>query len=218
MLIAVEGIDGSGKTTLLTEMAGILNGLGHSVFIRSYPVYDSYIGRRLGRLLAGTGQYDASRTDPEAMALLYAIDRLQDYVDHKQEFTSSDYVLLNRYTLSSMVYQGIRSDCQTETMQWIDHLEHELLGLPRPNRYIVLDTEPHIAHERIKQKGERNYTEGQTHDTYESNADLQARAQQLYRRLSRDRTDVILTASEEHGKHLTAHELAARVLNDCGIT
>ncbi len=177
--ICFEGIDSSGKTLQLGLLADFLRRHGHRVFERSYPIYDSFFGKHIGELLAGINGESASDCDPMSMALWYALDRWQDYQLNLRRFENAEYVLLNRFTLSSVVYQTLRKNDQS-LASWIEELEHEILKLPRPDLYVIFDVLPAMAKRNLTKKGRRAYL-GEQADVYESDSSLQSRAAELYR-------------------------------------
>ena len=153
---------------------------GHAVHECSYPVYRSFFGKELGTLLSGSSKdFCASSLDPKSMALWYALDRWLDYNNHLAAFGKNDFVLLNRYTLSSQVYQSLRSDTNNNLAAWVDELEHSVLGLPRPDLYIIFDVDPSVAMQNVLRKGSREYIADEA-DMYERDKTLQSQARQLY--------------------------------------
>lgn len=177
-LVCFEGIDGSGKATQVSLIAQVLRDRGRVVWERSYPVYGSFFGKELGQLLASTRETSARDLDAKSMALWYALDRWSDYQTNADSFRTSDFVLLNRYTLSSMVYQSVRHGSTVDS-SWVEMLEHEILRLPRPDLYFILDLPPEQARHNVSQKGPRDYL-GDRSDVYERDASLQANARRAY--------------------------------------
>lgn len=180
-IIAVEGIDGSGKETQTDLLADYLINLGKKVLNRSYPQYSSFVGTEIGRLLAGKNEAtSAEKLDSKSMSLWYALDRWHDFQSLEATLPDIDFLLLNRFTLSSVVYQGARAGADSDIAGWIFNLEHDILGLPRPDLYIVLDTSTHVASENVFRKNEREYIGAAVQDVYESDTTLQQRAQSMY--------------------------------------
>ena len=220
VLISFEGIDGSGKTAQISLLADRLTTMGKRVTVRSYPVYESFFGREIGKLLAGSEPAtDARRLDPLSMALWYALDRWLDYQLHREIFESEHYVLLNRYTLSNIVYQASRSRDPEGTQQWVEQLEHSILGLPRPDLYLVLDTPPVFASANVLAKQPRAYT-GEAKDVYEGDAKLQQTTRARYLALAESLPNARLIRS--HGEDgllppaIIAEEVIA-ALYDAGL-
>lgn len=104
--IVLEGIDGAGTTTQLGRLAAWLRASGREVSTTCEPT-DGPIGRAIRGFLRG----EAAPPHPDAIALLFAADR----VDHlAREITpaldAGHVVLCDRYVGSSLAYQGSYSD------------------------------------------------------------------------------------------------------------
>ena len=218
--ICFEGVDGSGKTTQIEMLFSKLLKMSRSASIRSYPVYESFFGKELGELLSGTNrQFTASDLDPKSMALWYALDRWLDYQENIRLFKNEGFLLLNRYTLSSMVYQSLRND-NPEIMKWVDRLEHEILGLPRPDLYILFDIIPEISSTNILSKVERPYIGDGKADVYEDDIELQQKARFLYLGLAKIDKKIQVINCYEQGKMLSQqmiHEKVLSVLDYIGL-
>src|ERR1700693_2293629 len=91
-LIALEGIDGSGKLTQLDLLAREIDARGLATFRISFPRYESFFGKLVGRYLNGEfGALDA--VDPHLSALLYAGDRLEANPEIETALSSGKVVL-----------------------------------------------------------------------------------------------------------------------------
>lgn len=188
-IIAIEGIDGSGKTLQTEMLYHKLEQLGYKVALRSYPVYRSFFGQQVGELLAGKDKVDANNVDPKSMCLWYALDRWNDF--KKFDYTAYDYVLLNRFTLSSAVYQSMRcpEKDREQMINWVFELEHTQLGLPIPNLYVVFDLNPELSAKNGMKKGEREYIAG-TLDVYESSREYLKNVREQYVKLAQKSTNI----------------------------
>ncbi|MFJ4347391.1 hypothetical protein [Pseudomonas sp. NPDC089401] len=196
IIIAFEGIDGSGKETQCKLLAEHLRGLGKTVWIADYPRYEEFFGKEIGQLLSGQDkQRSASTLDPKSMALWYALDRRSDYDRNSANWDASDYVLLNRSTLSSMVYQSLRATEPQVMLDWVARLEFEELRVPKPDLFFVFDVSPKSTAANMQKKGTRAYTDSEL-DVYEGDQDLQVRSWKLYRSLCESRDDVALVPCE----------------------
>lgn len=161
-IIAVEGIDGAGKSVQGIKLYDYFLSRDKNVWYMEFPMYDvNYAGNRLHYYLNGT----FPKPDAMSMALWYAIDRVEAIHQMANGLDNYDYVIFNRWTLSSMVYQ--------ENPQWVYYLEKDLLGLPTPDLYLIFDIDPKIAMQRkLKQKGHL--------DLNESSASTQSGARNRY--------------------------------------
>lgn len=178
-IISFEGIDGTGKTTQINLLNQYLVDKGFTVNVRSYPVYDSFFGKEIGNQLSGKDT--EHNIDPKSMALWYAMDRWKDRKDFIETDEKTDILLLNRYTLSNMVYQVIRAGDSDSLALWIEELEHNVLQLPRPDLYLIFDLPFELALKNNKSKGKREYIDSEI-DIYEKDIKLQTKARELYLR------------------------------------
>lgn len=185
-IIAVEGIDGSGKTEQANLLKNLLEKQNYKVLVLSFPVYESFFGKEIGHLLSGKGKVDANSVDSRSMSLWYALDRYSAI--KKINLNSFDYVIFNRYTLSSAVYQSVRNN-DDKIIDWIFNLENSELNLPIPDLYLVLDVNVNQSHSNISKKGERVYLESEK-DVYEKSDFLLENARNKYIDISKEYINV----------------------------
>src|SRR5207244_4880379 len=108
--IVFEGLDGAGTTTQAKMLAERLQSKGRTVYVAHQPS-DGPAGQLIRQILAGrtaTQQADGKLgVDERVMALLFAADRL-DHLGSQIEprLARGEDVILDRYTLSSLAYQG----------------------------------------------------------------------------------------------------------------
>lgn len=178
-IITIEGIDGSGKTVQYNLLLEGLRAGGYTVETRSFPVYDAFFGRQVGRYLSGEEGVFATDVDQKSMALWFAMDRWAAFADWKDG--EYDYLVINRYVLSNAVYQSIRDRdlSRPDIMDWVFELEYERLGLPRPDINIFFDVAAENAGRNVDKKGFREYV-GEGRDVYERSLGMQERARNMY--------------------------------------
>jgi len=58
-LVAIEGVDGAGKTTQAELLRASVASAGLGVKLRSFPAYDSFIGRQIREMLRDSAPLDA---------------------------------------------------------------------------------------------------------------------------------------------------------------
>ena len=177
--IAVEGLDGSGKTVQCKQLADHLAKADKHVFLIDFPQYSSFVGKEIGYFLSGKDpNINADSIDPKSMCLWYAIDRWNAL--KTVDFSKYDFVIFNRYTLSSAVYQTARfyNSVNTDFINWVFELEHVIFGLPAPDIYLFLDTEISGCAENLTHKGERSYVDGL--DLYERSKSLLTCCRDIY--------------------------------------
>ena len=181
-LVAIEGVDGAGKTTQAELLRASLAAGGIEVKLRSFPVYDSFIGRQIAQILRSDSPLDA-----RSAALWFAADRRQA-LEH--EPLAADVEICNRYTLSNAVYQSSRaSESEREAVfEWVLELEQSELAVPAADLTFVLDVTPALVEERTRVRAERA---GQEPDSYERLSGLQDRVRAGYLAAA-ERSDAIV--------------------------
>ena len=99
-LIAIEGIDGSGKRTQMDLLAAALRARGVEPVQVSFPRYESFFGKMVGRFLNGEfGQLE--QVDPHFSALLYAGDRFEAKTLLESSLAAGQTILADRYIAST---------------------------------------------------------------------------------------------------------------------
>jgi len=198
-LIALEGIDGSGKLTQLDLLARELDARGLTTFRISFPRYESFIGKLVGRYLNGEfGALDA--VDPHFSALLYAGDRLEAKPEIEAALSSGKIVLADRYIGSNLAHQTARvpPDQREEFLAWLKRLEYGLYALPAEDLVVYLRVPVAEAQRLVGLKSARAYT-SLKHDIQEADIRHLEETAIIYDRLATEanwaRIDCINTAS-----------------------
>ncbi|MEJ5997392.1 dTMP kinase [Corynebacterium sp. H130] len=175
MIICIEGIDGAGKNTLATALAEHI-----TVERLAFPRYDESIHAQLA-LRALRHQMGDLIDSAYGMATLFALDR-HGAVDKLRAAAQGDNILLlDRYVASNAAYSWARTQDES-IVAWVENLEFESLGLPRPDLQILLDTPVEVAAERANQRAIDDTNRAK--DAYETDGGLQARTCDAYRRLA----------------------------------
>ena len=158
-LIAIEGIDGSGKRTQVELLATALRAQGHSVYSTGFPQYDSWFGKMVGQFLNGElGPLES--VDPHFTALLYAGDRYEAKPKLTAALNDGQIVLADRYIASNLAHQTARvaPERRAAFLEWIEHLEYGIYGLPPEDLVLYLRVPPAQAQKLVAQKAQRSYT------------------------------------------------------------
>src|ERR1700724_672721 len=145
--IVFEGLDGAGTTTQARLLAEWLQKQGRTVYLAHQPS-EGPVGLLIRQILAGraaTPQADGKlgMVDERVMALLFAADRL-DHLGSQIEprLARGEDVILDRYTLSSLAYQGAS-------------VSHEFINQAnrfarRPDLTLFLYVPANVALERVR--------------------------------------------------------------------
>src|ERR1700732_4651830 len=106
-LIALEGIDGSGKRTQLELLSRALDARGFATVRISFPRYESFFGKLVGRFLNGDFG-SVNQVDPHLSAMLYAGDRFEAKDELESALAAGKIVLADRYIGSNLAHQSER--------------------------------------------------------------------------------------------------------------
>ena len=138
-LIVIEGVsDGIGKTTQVKELYKKLVGLGKEVIYHHFPSYGSigaslveeYLKGNLGKK-EDVGVY--------AISSFFALDRFYTYHKELKDALDNDkIVLLDRYTISNLIYQGALVKNKDQFMDYILDYEYNKLRIRKPDLVIFL--------------------------------------------------------------------------------
>ena len=184
-LIAVEGIDGSGKRTQVELLTLTLKARGHDVYSTGFPQYDSWFGKMVGQFLNGDlGPLET--VDPHFTAMLYAGDRFEANSRLQAALYNGQIVLVDRYIGSNLAHQTARvpPERRSAFLEWIEHLEYGIYGLPRENLILYLRVPPQAAQQLVERKSARSYTSAQK-DLLEASLHHLEDAAEMYDSLSR---------------------------------
>jgi dTMP kinase len=184
-LIAVEGIDGSGKRTQVDLLTLTLKARGHSVYSTSFPHYDSWFGKMVGKFL--NGEFGSlENVDPHFTSLLYAGDRFEAKFKLEAALDGGQIVVVDRYIGSNLAHQTARVSPakRSEFLAWVEHLEYAIYGLPRESLILYLRVPPLEAQRLVTLKSARSYTSAQR-DLQEASLRHLQDAAEMYDALSR---------------------------------
>ena len=150
--ITFEGLDGCGKSTQMRRLAERLREKGHTVLETAEPG-GTPIGLQVRRVLLDSANQELS---PSAELLLYFACRAQN-VDEwiLPALERGEIVLSDRFTDSSLVYQGIGRGLGAEAVLALDRIACRGLA-PDLTLLITIDLETGLrrAHARNKRKNE----------------------------------------------------------------
>ena len=151
----LDGNDGSGKATqarLLTERLGS----EHIVSVTmDFPAYDRNVfGALIGECLAGK-HGDFLHMDPKVASTLYALDRLESSETIRTALKEGKVVIADRFSSSNQIHQGGKIADEQERivfLEWLDHVEHDVLQIPRPNLIVYLRVPVEVSLELLEKK------------------------------------------------------------------
>lgn len=172
-LIVIEGsCDGIGKTTQYNMLCDRIRNDGNFIVNHHFPSYGTYHGRGVEEYLSGNfGKIED--LSPYFVANLYASDRaISWYTKLKSEYEQGKFVLLDRYTSSSLIYQSALIKDKKEKIDFINYisdLEYNKLGIKKPDNVIFLYAPFELVTELRKN---RMVNDGIVNDIHESNTEF----------------------------------------------
>lgn len=176
LFITFEGGDGAGKTTQLDRVRQWFEDRGHRVLVTREPG-GTELGTELRRLI----QHGPEDVDPRTEALLYAADRAYHVANVvRPALAAGTIVLGDRYTDSSLAYQGAARDLGVEEIRSLSVWATQ--GL-QPHLTFLLDLPPEVGARR--DTGEPDRIERESTDFHE-------RVRHEYLRLAEDHPDRIV--------------------------
>ncbi len=144
-LIAVDGGDNVGKATQADLLMRRLIEEDIAVGKLDFPRYSQ---NTFGHVLQDClkGDYgDFMGLHPKIASTLYAADRFESKGQLEEWLEEERVVVLDRYVSANMLHQGAKFDDpdeREEFLKWLDHVEYEIFGMPRPDLTIYLEVPP----------------------------------------------------------------------------
>lgn len=133
LFVTFEGIEGSGKSSHVRALAARLRSAGYAV-VETYEPGGTEAGQALRRLLLGR---EAIPLEPLAELFLYCADRAQHVAEViRPALREGRIVLCDRFSDSTLAYQGFGRGLDLETIRRLDELARD--GI-RPHLTFLLD-------------------------------------------------------------------------------
>jgi dTMP kinase len=181
IFIAIEGTDGSGKTTHFELLADKLRTAGYEVATFDFPQYDKPSSYFVKRYLGGA-YGSADQVGPYTGSLFYSLDRYEAAPLIRQALAEGKIVISNRFAGSNMAHQGTKFANAEERRGffiWLDNLEFQMLGIPRPDINLVLRVPADVSLRLLKDKDQPAYL-GNKQDIHESDLSHLERSVEVY--------------------------------------
>lgn len=211
--IVLEGLDGSGKGTQTELLKEKLLAEGKKVRMLDFPDYSSEGCALVRMYLDGKLGSDPDDTNAYAASMFFAADRYVSYVTSwKADYESDDTVILaNRYTTANSYHQLSKMPEKEwdSFLEWLWDFEFDKLGLPRPDKVILLDMPESVSTEMVKH---RSAETGRKMDIHETHADYLHRCRRAASYVAEKcGWTVISCANEEMTAPRSREEIAAEV-------
>lgn len=208
--IAIEGGDGSGKGTQSKILAEYAREQGIDVYQLSFPRYGEDSAYYAEQFLNGVyGSND--NVHAELATLPYALDRFAARDDIRKHLEKENsLVIADRYMASNLAHQGTKVADAAMRKQFYERTmltEYDILGIPRPDKNIVLLVPAATAQANVDKKDARSYTTLKR-DILEADADHLEKAKANYEELCE------LYPEEFTAIHCTDNSHAMRPIDD----
>lgn len=161
LVIALEGQDGTGKSTVIDAITGYFDEMGLD-YINAREPGSTDIGEKIRDILADKANKDM---DYHTEALLFAASRSELYDKViKPNVRKGTSVILDRFLLSSLAYQGVVRGLGVDEVMKINDF---FLDGFRPDLTILMDLDAKESYERLKKLGELDRIESLGEDFQE---------------------------------------------------
>lgn len=138
------GIDSSGKKTYSNWASEWLKEEKQEVMLIDFPRYNKPTSALVNEyLIKESFGKDASKIDPKYASAIYAIDRFGSYLFEFFDFyNNGGIIFFDRYATANAIHQaGKIKDLEKrdELLEWLNHLEYEVFGIPKPDKIFFFD-------------------------------------------------------------------------------
>lgn len=205
-LIVLDGTDGSGKETQTKLLEERLNSEGIHVIKYSFPNYDTIFGQMITEYLEG--EYGPTTSlHPKMASMLYAFDRWKVADEIRGHLEQGNYILCDRYVESNMGYQQAKLaiEHREEFFEWLNHLEHNELKIPKSDAVIFLRVPPEIS--------STNMSNREKLDGHEKDMDYQQRVLESYENLANQNEKWTIINCSEDGKMRSREDIHEDIYN-----
>lgn len=198
LVIALEGQDGTGKSTVIDAITGYFDEMGLD-YINAREPGSTDIGEKIRDILADKANKDM---DYHTEALLFAASRSELYDKViKPNVRKGTSVILDRFLLSSLAYQGIVRGLGVDEVMKINDF---FLDGFRPDLTILMDLDAKESYERLKKLGELDRIES-------LGEDFQERVHLAYLKLYEEKQMKLIKLDGTKDRASLAHEALEEV-------
>lgn len=212
-LIVIDGADGSGKGTQTKLLKEFLEKKGKNVATLDYPRYGKPSAYFAEQYL--NGNYGTvNEVSPKLASLFYALDRFDSKKEIIKELKDK-IIISNRYVSANAGHQGGKiKDIKkrNEFLDWLNELEYEILGLPKPDIKIYLHVSHDIGQKLVDKKEEREYIKGKKRDIHEDDLNHLKNTEEAYQYLTKKEGDWIIIECIKDNKLLTIEEIHNKII------
>ncbi|MEI6580727.1 MAG: dTMP kinase [bacterium] len=211
-LIVIDGTDGSGKTTQINLLIKKMRADGLKVKMIHFPHYENFFGGFIGHCLSEQ-YYNFLGTHPKIVSVLYAADRWESSEEIKKMLSTGFIVVLDRYVSANQIHQGgkIKSAKKRYNfMKWLNEMEYEVFGIPRPDITLYLslpiDIVLELLEKRSSSKMQRKYLK-RGKDVHEADVNFLINSRKSALKLVKEVPNFIKIECSEKGEIFSREEI-----------
>jgi dTMP kinase len=162
LFIVLDGLDGSGKATQSKLLAERLRSDGVPYERIDFPRYaQNFFGGFVGECLAGK-HGDFANLNPRIASTLYGLDRSESAPQIRKWLAEGKVIISDRFTSSNQIHQAGKIEDPKERdsfLLWLERMEHDVLGVPRPDAVIYLHVPITVTAQLLaKKRDKKNFT------------------------------------------------------------
>jgi len=155
LFITVEGVEGAGKSTNVQVIEDFLSEKNVDYVLTREPG-GTLISEKIRNLLLRHHEEDMEAITE--LLLIFAARAQHLSTKIRPKLAEGKLVLCDRFTDATYAYQGAGRRCD---LKLIGQLENLVQGSLRPDLTVILDLDPHIGLERVRQRGQLDRIESQ---------------------------------------------------------
>lgn len=207
--IVIDGTDGSGKGTQAQILKDRFIREGYDVEMADFPQYGQVSAALVEKYLNGNFG-TAKDVGPYRASIFYACDRYSASFKIRSWLNEGKVVISNRYTSSNMGHQaGKIKDLQErdEFLAWLEDLEYNIFGIPKPNLNILLYLDPEIGQQLVDQKGHRDYVGGSKRDIHEDDIEHLKDAANAFKYVAEKYAWTVINCADENSQIMSREDI-----------
>ena len=174
--------------------------------------YKNFFGEFIGHCLSEQ-YYNFLHVHPKIASVLYAADRWESHIDIINWLKKGYIVIANRYVSANQIHQGGKitsAKKRNDFIKWLDKMEYEVFGIPRPDITLYLSLPIKIVLEllesRDSSKMKREYLK-KNKDVHESDTNHLINSRKSALKLVKEVPNFIKIECSEKGKILSREEV-----------
>jgi dTMP kinase len=212
-LIVIDGTDGSGKATQVAYLTKHLKKDGHKVKIVDFPeYYKNFFGKFIGHCLSEQ-YYNFLNVHPKIVSVIFAADRWESSKEMREWLEKGYIVIANRYVSANQIHQGGKvksAKKRADFIKWLNQMEYEVFGLPRPDITFYLSLPIKIVLELLEKrdssKMKREYLKKKK-DVHESDVNFLINSRKSALKLEKEIPNFKKIECSEKGKILSREDV-----------